>query len=220
MERALIFGASRGLGAALTKVACEARYPVIGWGRKEARLRELREAHPLFEYRVADFSSLHGQDEVLRALEADQPFSKVFLVAGGGPFGAYQERDWSAHEWAWQVTFQFPARVVHKLMALKRREQVILIGSAVAESAGDPLAASYASAKHALKGLYSSLHSEDPDWDLRLFSPGYMDTELLPRHASVRALGVYSPLQIARELWTWSLTADIGGHKVYPKHPI
>lgn len=220
MERALIFGSSRGLGAELAIEACTQGYPVTGWGRKEAGLAAIRERFPLFDYQIADFSSLHGQDQVEQYLLGKQPFTKVFLVAGGGPYGPFHERPWASHEWAWQTTFQFAARVLHTLGSRHRFEQVILVGSSVAESEGDPRAASYAAAKHALKGLYLSLRAESPQWDVRLFSPGYMDTDLLPKNAPVRQKGVYSPAALARELWTWSLTADIGGHRVYPKHPV
>jgi 3-dehydrosphinganine reductase len=218
MDRAVIFGASRGLGAALAQHLCTSGYPVQGWGRKEPALKALRERYPLFEYQVADFSKLYGQDQAIQALLTGN-FSRVFCVAGGGPYGLYGERPWSAHEWAWQVTFLFPAQVLHGLQAAGRRPQVILIGSSVAESEADPRAASYAAAKHALLGLYRSLRAEVPEWDVRLFSPGYMDTDLLPPQASVRAGGVYNPAELAKELWTWCLTADIGGHRVYPKHP-
>jgi len=192
----------------------------VGWGRKENKLQEIRERYPLFEYRLADFSTMHGQDQVIQYLvDAEETYGKVFFVAGGGPYGLYQERKWSDHEWALQVSFLFAARALHALCVAQRLEQVILVGSSVAENDADVRAASYSAAKHALKGLWSTLRAENPNWDLRLFSPGYMDTELLPAQAPVRRQGVYSPEALAQELWTWSLTGDHGGHKVYPKHP-
>jgi short-subunit dehydrogenase len=198
MDRALILGASRGLGAELVRAACGATYPVIGFGRKEAPLKALRENFPLFDYVSADFSTESGQNTVLAHIK-DVPFSKLIYVAGGGPYGDFGSKKWAAHEWAWEV---------------------VLVGSSVAEASADKSAASYAAAKHALKGLWSSLRLDYPDWDLRLFSPGYMNTELLPANAPVREKGVYSPRDVAEELWTWSLSADNGGHRVYPKHPV
>lgn len=219
MDRAVILGASRGLGAELVRAACAATYPVVGFGRKEEPLRQLREAFPLFEYTAADFSSAVGQKTVIQQIQ-DLSFSKLFYVAGGGPYGAFGSKNWDAHEWAWEVTFRFPAKLLHFLAQGHRFEQVILVGSSVAEDQGDKSAASYASAKHALKGLWSSLRLDYPEWDLRLFSPGYMDTALLPKTAAVRQRGVYSPRQVAEQLWTWSLTADYGGHTLLPKHPL
>src|SRR5437868_2530619 len=112
MDRAVILGASRGLGASLAEYAIRQGYPVLGWSRKEEPLRQIRSRFPLFEYRIADFSKPHGQDEAIRYLLTEN-YSKVFCVAGGGPFGAFHERPWDSHEWAWQVSFIFAARIIH-----------------------------------------------------------------------------------------------------------
>jgi len=201
MERVVIFGSSRGLGGELYKHVESLGHPVAGWSRKNG-----------------DFSKPEGQELALNFLAAE-PVSKVFCMAGGGPYGPYHRNEWKDHAWAWQVTFAFPARVLHLLAARPEKPQVILIGSAVAENAADPNAASYCAAKHALKGLFSTLRADYPKWDLRLFSPGYIDTDLLPKNAAVRRGGVYDPAQLARELWSWTLTEDARGHKMYAKHP-
>ncbi len=201
MERVVIFGASRGLGAELSKHIQSEDIPVAGWSRKDG-----------------DLSKIDGQKRALSFL-GEQPVSKIFCIAGGGPYGPYHKREWKDHEWAWQVTFAFPAQVLHWGAGQPVKPQVILIGSSVAEASADPLAASYCAAKHALKGLFVTLRAEYPGWDVRLFSPGYMDTELLPKNAAVRRSGVYDPAQLARELWRWTLTADATGHKMYANHP-
>src|SRR5207249_853394 len=91
MDRVIVFGASRGLGAELVKHISTTGYPVVGFGRKEPQLKALREKYPLFEYQIADFSTRSGQDEALRFLAAEN-YSKVICVAGGGPYGPYHER--------------------------------------------------------------------------------------------------------------------------------
>lgn len=219
MDRAVILGASRGLGAALAAEISKSAYAVTGFARKSEPMVKLQAQFPLFEYQLVDFSVRADQDAVIHYV-LEQDCRKVFCVAAGGPFGPFQEREWKDHLWAWEVSFLFYARLLHALLKERKFEtQVIAVGSSVAENLPDPKAASYCAAKHALKGLVMSLRSENPDWDLRLFSPGYMDTEMLPRQASVRQQGVYQPDIIARELWLWSLSADEIGHKVYPKHP-
>lgn len=218
MDRAVVFGASRGLGRALAQLICAASWPVVGFGRKQDPLAAIRSEFPLFSYQVADLARRSGQDQAIDYL-LKEPFSKVFCVAGGGPYGKFEDREWKDHEWALELSFIFPARVLHALLNAKRKPQVIVIGSAIAENEPDPLAASYCASKHALKGLVLTLQKENPDWDLRLFSPGYMDTDMLPKNAAVRQFSVWNPAQVAQELWTWSLTASVAAHKVYPKHP-
>ena len=214
-DRIAILGASRGLGLELTQVAQK-------WGEVLAISRRIEQSFALGSSGVkklnADFSVSEGQQKALRALSEFAP-TKIFYVAGGGPFGRFLEKDWSAHDWALQVTFLFPAQMVHSLCKQYPKCQVVLVGSSVAENQGDPLAASYSAAKHALLGLYRSIRLEAPELDLRLVSPGYMDTQMLPKTAEVRKKGVWDPKIVAQELWQWSLGPDIGGHKVYERHP-
>lgn len=222
MNRVVILGASRGLGAELVKyigtlVATEG-HQVMGFARKELALARLKAEVAGFDFRVADFASPTGQQSVLSYL-AEEPVDRVICMAGGGPYGLFQEQAWKNHQWAWEVSFIFPARVAHALSLQARPPQLIFVGSAVAESAADPKAASYCAAKHALKGLFLSLRAEAPSWDVRLFSPGYMDTDMLPANAAVRHKGVYAPAQVARDLWQWSTTSDESGHRLYPAHP-
>lgn len=218
MNRAVILGASRGLGAQLAKKACSAGYAVTGVARKEEPLKSLRREFPSFEYRIADLAKAEGQDTVIRYL-LEEDYAKIFCVAGGGPYNTFGTANWKDHDWAWEVTFRSHARVLHAMAQAYKFAQVILIGSSVAENEGDKGAASYSAAKHALKGLHASLRLDYPEWDVRLYSPGYMNTPLLPLNASARKGGVYDPIDVANDVWNWSVTADIGGRKVYPKHP-
>jgi short-subunit dehydrogenase len=153
---------------------------------------------------------------VFQKLLQERP-ERVFYLAGGGPHGNYAAKRWRDHQWALELNLLAPMRLAHQLLNRfpQNSPQLILCGSAIAESNGDVNAASYAAAKHGLKGLFSSLYLENPEWDLRLFSPGYMDTELLPKSAPVRYKKVWDPSEMARDLLEW---AKIPGerHKVYP----
>lgn len=218
MKRVVIFGASRGLGGALARVACESGAAVKGWARDRSRLQTMSSQYPGFTFGVADLSREEGQlAAVTDALEYG--YDRAICVLGGGPFGHFHVRPWGAHVWATQVSYLFQARLIHAMASAPARVPLIVVGSSVAERAADPCAASYCAAKHALLGLVQSVQRENPDWDLRLFSPGYMDTDMLPWNAAVRQKGVYDPLVVARDLWSWGDAPDKGGHKVYPPHP-
>lgn len=136
-----------------------------------------------------DFSKKEKWDSYIEEI-LSKDFEHLVYFAGGGPFGDFSSKQWKDHEWSFRVNFEFPAYILHKLSEknLFRSEnltrQIVFIGSSIAESAADPKAASYCAGKHALKGLILSLHAEKSlHFDLRLFSPGYMDTKMLPANA-------------------------------------
>ncbi len=217
MEKIAVIGASRGLGAQLC-LSIPPEHSILGIGRKTERLAALRtKAGYHFEGFAADLNS--EIDRIIAKLAEYQP-SRLFYLAAGGPYGPYSEKSWKDHLWAWKVSFLGAAQIVHAALNFERSpHQIVLCGSSVAEAEGDALAASYASAKHALKGLYQSLRLENPQLDIRLFSPGYLDTELLPKGAAVRYKGVWNPEVVAQEFWDWACSSDHAGHRSYSRHP-
>jgi short-subunit dehydrogenase len=139
--------------------------------------------------------------------------TRLFYFAGGGPYGPFGEKEWKDHQWALQVSFLTPARMLHGLIndpAFAFLEQVIFVGSQVADHRPDPLAASYACSKHALKGLIESVMGEAPPFDLRLFRPGYINTEMLPKNALPRQRGdrIAEPQDLARRFVEWALNEN------------
>ena len=93
--------------------------------------------------------------------------------------------------WCLQSTFLYPAELLHYIMSHKalwsNLNKVVLVGSSVAEDKADPMASSYSAAKHALKGLVDSINAEQkPSPQLLLFSPPYMQTDLLPANSHPR----------------------------------
>lgn len=205
MERVAILGASRGLGRCFVQ---EARK---GWpeayfflaSRKKNKLDELKNSSA--EILSVDFTKDKDQDALFKALFEFDP-TRVFYIAGGGPHGPYHTKTWKDHQWALELGLLFPARLVHELLRWaevpRNLRQAVFVGSQVAEDLPDPMASSYAAAKHGLRGLITSLQKEDPKIDLKLFSPGYMDTELLPPNAWPRQKSLAEdPRQVAKRLW-------------------
>lgn len=186
-----ILGASRGLGASLAK-CIEKESP-------ETELLLLSRTHGV------DFADESQYSQILERLEQAQ-LSKIFYVAGGGPYGSYSSKEWKDHQWALRLNFEFPAMLLHYFLQKPGKlTQLVFVGSSVAEDKPDPGAASYAAAKHGLKGLIDSVIAEKPALDVRLYSPGYMDTKLLPQNAWPRQQGLAEdPHDVARRLWQWS----------------
>lgn len=194
-EKIAILGASRGLGLAVSQ--CFAQHnkktQLLLVSRKIEKTLAQNKLEELFNLEskqiksfTCDFSSPENLTPLLDELSNFNP-NRVFYVAGGGPFGNFETKKWQDHQWALQVNFLFPAELLHRILqnhsTFKELSQIVFAGSAIAENNPDPKSSSYASAKHGLKGLITSIQSENPPLDIRLFSPGYIDTQLLPPNA-------------------------------------
>ncbi len=197
MERILALGASRGLGSAVLK---RLNGEIISISRKSESLK-------------TDFSKIEDQRKILDSLREMKP-ERIFYFAGGGPFGEFATKEWKDHQWALEVNFLFPARLLHSVLGnLASVKQIVFVGSLIAEEKPHPLGASYGTGKSALKGLLSSIVAENnSSIDIRLFSPGYMDTQMLPKNAYPRREGVklLSPDFVAEKFCEWvnNTTAD------------
>lgn len=183
-DHIVILGASRGLGWALyrqliTRIP-EAKFLLSSRKIFDRQMQVEKNTTLLAQ----DFSKNPVADDFLNSLKQFQP-TRIIYVAGGGPFGPYAAKKWSDHQWAITTTFLYPAELLHRLLSQNESfpslRQVIFVGSQIAESKPDPNAASYAAAKHALKGLLTTVQLEQAqNLKILLFSPGYMQTELIP----------------------------------------
>jgi len=213
LEKILIIGGRRGLGGAVSQLWRQQfpNHEIIATTRRE----DLRKGwNPGFETHICDLSVGDDVNRLADLIKEWQP-TRFFCFAGGGPYGSFVDKEWKDHVWALKVSLLNPLRLTHDFLRVSPEGQVILVGSAIAESEGDSNAASYAAAKHALKGLVSSVKKEAPDCDLRLFSPGYMDTDMLPAHALPRTQNkLQSPQEVAAEFVKWASDPQASWHKV------
>ncbi len=180
-EKILLLGASSGLGkATLELLENQPQKPMIkSFSRKIGGM---------------DFSKKDKWPQYVDVLLNQEKPQRLIYFSAGGPYGEYKKFEWKDHEWAFNVSFIFPAFLLHSALSIagaSRPKQIIFIGSAIAENKPDPRASMYCASKHALKGLISSVQLEEPQMDIRLYSPGYMDTPMLPANSWPRqkALG-------------------------------
>lgn len=185
----LVLGGSRGLGAEIMKQLSAKGYQALSFSRKNN----------------FDFSKQNNWLTYLEKFKSESPHAIIYS-AGGGPYGKFADKEFHAHEWAWRVNFYFPAFLLHDVLRNQNSwpdlKKICFIGSAIAESKPDPMAASYAAAKHALRGLVTSVQGEGTGTvDVQIFSPGYMDTAMLPANAWPRSQEglVKSPQQVAED---------------------
>lgn len=202
-KRYLILGASKGLGYQTYKTLWrqQPQTEFLLVSRKIAQIQIENRTEVLQQ----DFSKLPITAEFLSALKAFQPTHFIYC-AGGGPYGFFQDQKLSAHEWALNVNFIYPMSLLHaiaqNLIEFPRLQMGVFVGSSIAQSQPDIKASSYCAAKHALKGWVETLQKENAlPFQIKLFSPGYMDTDLLPPHSEPRKSGsVASVVNIAEEL--------------------
>ncbi len=136
--------------------------------------------------------------------------TEIIYCAGGGPYGTFENKKWSDHEWALNVNFLYPARLVHQILNQQNKFQnlksMTFVGSDIAENKPDENASSYSAAKHALRGLVTTLQKEllvenSSKIQIKLFSPGYMLTDLLPLNSRPRLENkAADPREIAEKL--------------------
>lgn len=200
----LVLGGSKGLGAAVVENLKSQSIDVSTLSRAQN----------------CDFTIKENWSKYLQIISEVKP-THILYCAGGGPYGDFQKVKFSSHEWTWRLGFEFPAFVLHEILASQKSwnqiAQICFIGSAIAEAKPDPQAASYSAAKHALLGLISSVQMEKNHLDIRLFSPGYIDTGLLPKNAWPRQKEglVKSPQYVAEQLMSWLKNPEfINKHQV------
>ena len=194
MNRIALLGASRGLGWAVYTQLAEKNKDTSFFLSSRKISEKIKFVSNNTIIKPQDFSKVPLQTGFLEDLQDFKPTHLIYM-AGGGPYGAYASKKWSDHVWALNTSFMYPAELIHTILShphtWESLVQVICVGSAIAEAKADPYAASYAAAKHALKGLISTLQQEGSGKpELHLFSPGYMQTELLPQSSWPRQQGL------------------------------
>ena len=205
MEKFILLGASRGLGweTYLQLVQRASANQFLLCSRKIGQREVEVTAHT--KLIAQDFSKAPVNSDFLQGL-CDFSADTLIYFAGGGPYGVFQSKKWCDHLWSLQTSFLYPAELLHCILSQPSKwpklKRVVLVGSAIAEDKADPNAASYAAAKHALKGLVDTINAEQKSFcKVLLFSPGYMQTDLLPPNSSTR-LGdrVENPKLVAERL--------------------
>ncbi|MCB0393120.1 MAG: SDR family NAD(P)-dependent oxidoreductase [Bdellovibrionales bacterium] len=207
--RIVVVGGTSGLGKALAETLFEKKHEVFVVGRKPIEGLQ-------YTTLVSDISKSEGIQAVESALKEWRPDSIVYSV-GGGPHGNFADREWKDHLWSFQTTFLAGARILHFSMSENVTNQFIFVGSDIAENFPEPMGASYGAGKRALKGLVESIRSSDTNMDVRLFSPGYMDTRMIPKNAEPRLkYRLLDPKVVSEDIVDWMMRPVAEWHRRYP----
>lgn len=199
--RALVTGASGGLGAALVAELKANGAAVIAAGRDAAKLSALGADATV----AADLTTAEGVEAVAKAARA---FGCNALVnnAGIGAFGLFDDTDWSAIAQLLETNLAAPMRLTHALLPhLKSLPEAAIVN--VGSTFGSvPFAgfAAYSAAKAGLRGFSQALRRELADTRVAVIhlAPRAIDTPLNGEdvRALNRALGnaADSPEAVAR----------------------
>lgn len=202
-NRYAILGGSRGLGRALYEKLffseTDAQFLLSSRKIKEASIKDSTRTQIL----ATDFSITPVPEIFLNVLSVFDP-THIIYTAGGGPYGPFEKKKWSDHQWALNVNFLFPAQLLHAVAnapdRFSRLKNMTFVGSSIAESQPDKMASSYAAAKHSLKGLISTVQAENSlNFSVKLFSPGYMLTDMLPIKSAPRLENKAIPVETAAD---------------------
>ncbi|MGX9672543.1 SDR family NAD(P)-dependent oxidoreductase [Mycobacterium sp. HM-7] len=183
--RAVVTGASSGIGAALANALAWRGYPLILVARREDRLRELADRlmarHSIeVEVRAADLSDGDARDRLCDEL-ADRDIAVLCNNAGFATYGELARSN-PARE---REQVELNAVAVHELtMAvlpgmIKRNTGAILITGSTAGNQPGPHNATYAATKAFANTLAESLHGELAGTGVQctLLAPGPVRTE-------------------------------------------
>lgn len=197
-RRAVVTGASRGIGRAIAEVLAEEGCDLALAARSEAPLRELAEA---LTGRFGIAATVHAGDlarseDQVRLARETGAVDFVVNNAGAIPQGELDELDEPSWREAWDLkVFGIInlSRLYYKLM--RQAGQGVILN--ILGMAGDRLNARYIAGSSGTAGLIAftrSLGSRSPDFGIRVLgiNPGFTDTERvqeLLRHRSLQKFG-------------------------------
>jgi short-subunit dehydrogenase len=209
--RAIVTGASSGIGRELVRELIRRQARVVALARREDRLRELAAeiaAPDLLRWMAGDVTSPADRAAALGLCVAD--FGGLDCLvnnAGLGARGPFAQADEARLRLLFEVNFFAPAQFLREALPHLRQGRdplVVNVGSVLGHRAV-PEKSEYCASKFALHGLSDSLRCElgREGIDVLLVSPSTTSSEFFERSLSdqpppVRRWGVMTPQAVAR----------------------
>ena len=189
-RRALITGASSGIGAAFAKRLASDRYDLILVARNKERLGELA-AHLSERHEVqvtalpADLTKTASLRKVERAIAADEGLEVLINNAGFGTMGRFAELDVDREEEEVRLNALALLRLTHAALPgmIARRRGAVINVSSMAGMQPAPTNATYAATKAFVNAFTESIHEElrGSGVQVQALCPGFTRTEFQER---------------------------------------
>lgn len=210
-KKALITGASSGIGLAITQLLLENDYGVTGISRRADTATE----HPAFTALPLDLANSADIDQALKALLKKNQFDCFIHAAGYGEFGSIEQFSIHQIERAIQVNLTSALILCRQLVPTFRANKsgrMIFIGSESSLSAGRK-GALYSAAKFGLRGFCQSLREDcaSDGIQVSLVNPGMVRSPFFDRLAFApadRCENAIEPEQVAELVWHILSSAD------------
>lgn len=204
IERALITGASAGLGAEFARQLADRGVRLTLVARRAERLEELARTLPVdVEVLPTDLTSAEGVSLVEARLAAtDQPVDLLVNNAGFGAYGAFvdlpTERQREMLDLNVTALVQLTSAAVGPMLA-RGAGGVLNVGSTAAYQP-DPFGAVYGASKALVRSFTEALYEElrGTGVHVMLLSPGFTETEF-QRVAEVPPAALPAPLRASAE---------------------
>ena len=192
-KRALVTGATRGLGACIAEEYAKQGCDLVLVGRSADRLTKLRENLHTYDVEVQTrVCDLRVPEAVLALTDSLRDIDVDILVncAGVFPVKGISEVSLEEYDECMNINVRAPFLLIRELsrnMAKNNWGRIINIASSSAYG-GSPLTSIYCASKHALLGLSRSLYKELKENNVRVIcvSPGSIKTDMGKK---VEALG-------------------------------
>lgn len=207
--RALITGASSGIGEQFVRLLAASGFDLLITARREEQLKqlanELQEKHQVeIEIQICDLSDPQQLDALIKKAKT-MDFGLVVSNAGFGAKGSFLEHDYAQVENMYQTNSLAPSKLAYHLlptMVENGRGGFIFTGSVEGEVAF-PYSAPYAASKAFIHSLVRGLWLEMKPYnvDILLLAPGSTDTAAPIKQGMTKdqLIGLQSPAFVAEK---------------------
>ncbi|OGR00410.1 MAG: hypothetical protein A2284_19465 [Deltaproteobacteria bacterium RIFOXYA12_FULL_61_11] len=206
MKKALITGASEGIGRALTKALCKEGYAICAVARNEQRLKGLLQEMDgnSHSYLLADLGTQEGQQTVLRELGAEH-YHLLVNNAGFGHYEAFTDTNLALFDNLLAVNCHAVLTLSHHFLRTSQSGDALINVSSVLGYLPMPKMAVYAASKAFVTSLSEALWEEQRGRGVYVMNlcPGVTETRFQERsgmggHFKPPRLVVQSPEHVAQ----------------------
>lgn len=184
MKKALVTGASRGIGEAIALRLAKEGFDLVLTGRDMSKLKAVQSQCEKQNVNVERFpADISNEQEVVELFKQCGPIDLLVNNAGIGIFGPIA--DFTLEEWQriQHVNVEAAFLCMREAMKLMKKEgggRIVNISSVVGVK-GYPNQAAYGASKHALLGLTKTAIEEGRDHNIRVHAicPGGVATEMI-----------------------------------------